>query len=88
MYKINSTHLLIRISRRVHLTVSSLYPPFLLVDSPTPLHTAMLLRLRSGHQTRGSAKIRWRETFLKALFQMLLFRARDVTTVCSCIVLV
>ena len=57
------THFLIRISRRVHLAVSSLYLPFLLVDSPTPLHTAMLLRLRSGDQTLGSAKSRRRETF-------------------------
>ena len=65
VYKIISTHFLIRISRRFHLAVSSLFLPFLIVDSPTPWHTAMLLRLRSGHQTRGSAKSRRRETCLK-----------------------
>ena len=83
VYKIISTHFLIRISRRVHLVVSSLFLPFLLVDSPTPWHTAMSLRLRSGHQTRGSAKIRQRETCLKLCwiilnFSMLALTARNV----------
>ena len=96
VYKITSTHFLNRISRRVHLAVSSLFLPFLLVDSPTPWHTAMLLRLWSGHQTRGSAKIRRRETCLKFCwiivnFPMLALRARNVprraamTFCCSCI---
>ena len=83
VYKINSTHFLIRICRRVHLAVSSLFLPFLIVDSPTPWHKAMLLRLQSGHQTRDSAKSRRRETCLKLCwiilnFSMLALTARNV----------